>query len=131
MKLNEERVHERLDRSDNSMQSSTNEQRQLWTKFEDQVDENNKLISSENAVASQIMKRVNWIRTLGQDMKTMMQGIFTMTFLTFRAVTDIRSYLVSHLERPLYKEPMILEDSLGRSFPISLQFISSWDALTR
>ena len=131
MKLNEERVHERLDRSDNSMQSSTNEQRQLWTKFEDQVDENNKLISSENAVASQIMKRVNWIRTLGQDMKTMMQGIFTMTFLTFRAVTDIRNYLVSHLERPLYKEPMILEDSLGRSFPISLQFISSWDALTR
>ena len=51
-----------------------------------------------------------------------------MACFTCKVVNDIRNRLISHLERSLYQEPLILEDSLGRPFEITLQFTNSWEA---
>ena len=51
-----------------------------------------------------------------------------MNVATYRAILDIRRLLTNHLKRSLLQEPLLLEDAVGRSAPMHLQFITSWDA---
>lgn len=96
----------------------------------DSLHENNKLIHAENGAISQTIEpiRVDWTQSLGPFLKRCLQSIFMTTFATYKMVLDIRGSLPSHLERCLYQEPFLLEDSHGRIRPIYMDCINSWDA---
>ena len=128
MRLNNQAFHVRIASSEDRIESSAKEQQLLLKSLKDEVDENSMHIRAGNAVASDIARRLEWVRNLGQDIKKFLQGIFMTTYATYRLVLDIRDRLPSHLERSLYQEPFILEDSHGRIFPIPMQFVNSWEA---
>ena len=64
--------------------------------------------------------RLDWIRSLGQELKTSMWVIFSTTVAIYKEMTIIRARLPSQLERCLYQEPFILEDSIGRIAPVPI-----------
>lgn len=129
-KLNDEKLHARLESSEEKVAISIKEQRFLLNEIKDQLHENNNQVRAGNAVTSKIVGslRVDWIRSLSLDIKKFMQGIFVTTFATYKVVLDIRGRLPSHLERCLYQEPFVLEDSHGRIKPVHMDCINSWDA---
>ncbi len=112
------------------MESASKEQELLLKDVKDKLEESNKQIRAGNAVTLKISEalRLDWIRQLGNDLKTFMRKIFVMNIATYKAIMDIRRCLPSHLERSLYQEPFILEDAIGRIAPVHMQFISSWQA---
>jgi len=69
---------------------------------------------------------------MGNDLKALMQKIITVNLATYSSVLEIKRQLpaMNQLQVTLPSEPMFyLEDALGRVFPITLQFITCWDAL--
>lgn len=128
MNLNDERLQGRLEVSDDWIRSSMRKQELLLGKINDQLVANNELIQSGSMVSSKLVESFDWIRRLGQDIKNMMQGIFMLASVTYNAISDIANRINGHPEWPISSGLLILEDSLGRIFPISLQFINSWDA---
>jgi hypothetical protein len=78
-------------------------------------------------LAQQANVRLEWLNQLGQDLRTLMQKIISINLATYKCVVEIqRALLVS----PLTNEPIFyLEDAIGRVSPITLQFITCWDAL--
>lgn len=128
MELNNTKLNARLESSAEEVKASAKDQRLLLNQLKDQLDEHKAQIQSGNVVTSRIAERFEWVQSLGQDIKSFMHGIFVTTFATYKIMVEIRSLLPSQLERSLYEEPFVLEDPLGRVFPITMQFINSWDA---
>ena len=128
--LKDEKLHARLESSEERTAATIQEQRSVLDEIKDQLDENDKRIRAGNAMTSKIIESLglDWIRSLGLDIKKFMQAIFMTTFATYRAVADIQGRLPSNLERCLYQEPFVLEDSHGRIKPVYLDCINSWDA---
>lgn len=129
-KLNDKRLHIRLGDSEGKAEISFKDQKFLLEELKDQLNENNEQIKAGNAVTLKISEtlRLNWIRQLGQDLKNFMQRVFVMNVATYNAVKEIEGRLPSQLERSMYQEPFILEDSIGRIAPVHMQFITSWEA---
>lgn len=48
-------------------------------------------------------------------------------FLTYKAVMSLQTSIPAQLERCWTQEPAILEDALGRIFPVHLEFLDSWE----
>jgi hypothetical protein len=94
------------------------------------IEENNRLVTAGNRLSGRIMDalRLEWLRNLGADLRTLMQKTYSMNVAIFQAVISIQGLLPSHLERTLIQEPFILEDAIGRLSPVHLQFICSWEA---
>ncbi len=128
MELNNTKLNARLESSAEEVKASAKDQRRIWNQLKDQMDEPKAQIKSGNVVTSRIAERFEWFQSLGEDIKNFMHGIFVQTFATYNIVVDIRNLLPSRPERSLYQEPFILEDPLGRIFPITMQFVNSWDA---
>jgi hypothetical protein len=72
--------------------------------------------------------RLEWLKQLSGELKSLMVGVFVTNVSTYRAVLALQACLPSRLERVLIQEPFILEDAIGRIFPVHLQFVSSWEA---
>lgn len=69
---------------------------------------------------------------MGNELKALMQKIIMINLATYSAVHEIQRQLpaMNQLQAAVPSEPMFyLEDALGRVFPITLQFITCWDAL--
>ena len=129
-KISDQRLHARLNLSEESTESSSQEQRLLLKDANDKLDENNKQIRAGNAITLKLSEALSldWVRQLGNELKTFMRKIFVVNRATYKAVMDIQTCLPSHLERTLYQEPFILEDAIGRIAPVHMQFINSWEA---
>lgn len=112
------------------MNSSSKKQQLLLEDVNGKLEENNKQVRAANAVTLRILEalRLDWIRQLGNELKSLMRKIYIINVATYKAIIDIRRCLPSHLERSLYQEPFILEDAMGRIAPVHMQFISSWEA---
>ena len=112
------------------METSSKEQQRLLEDVKNKLEENNQQIRAGNANIQKLsaVLRLDWVRQLGNDLKTFMRKICVMHMATYKAILDIRGCLPSHLERSLYQEPFILEDAIGRIAPVHMQFISSWEA---
>lgn len=63
------------------------------------------------------------------DIKDALGSMLTINSQTYQAVIRLQSDLSSRLERTLVDEPFVVEDAMGRTVPVHLQFINSWDAL--
>lgn len=72
--------------------------------------------------------RLEWLKKLSTELKSLMAGVFVTNVAVYRAVLALQACLPSRLERVLIQEPFILEDAIGRISPVHLQFISSWEA---
>ena len=129
-KISDQRLHARLTLSEESTESSSIEQRLLLKAANKKLEENNKQIRAGNAITLKISEalRLEWVRQLGNELKTFMRKIFVVNMATYKAIMDIRSCLPSHLERTLYQKPFILEDAIGRIAPVHMQFVNSWEA---
>lgn len=69
---------------------------------------------------------------MGNDLKALMQKIITINLATHSSVLEIKRQLpaINQLQMAVPSERMFyLEDALGRVFPVTLQFITCWDAL--
>ncbi len=128
MQLNNQKLTLRLEMRDRRLETLMLEQQLQLTKLNNRVDTNHQQIRSGLAVPSKVSEHFERIKGFGQDIKGIMQDIFNTTRAIFKLAVDIRDRLPSHLERSFYGRTFILEDSIGRSFPITMQFISSWDA---
>lgn len=126
----DEKLHARLESSEEKTAVTVQEQRLILGEIKDQLDESDKQIRAGNAMTSKIIDSLgcDWIRSLSLDIGKFMRAIFMTTFATYKAVADIQGRLPSNLERCLFQEPFILEDSHGRIKPVYLDCINSWDA---
>ena len=130
LERNEETLHARLESVNEEVLISMEEQRCLLKDIKDQLHENNRLVRAGNMITAKIMEslRLEWVQNLSLEFKKVMQSIFVTPLLTYQMFRDSRGRLPSHLERCLYQEPFVLEDSHGRVKPIYMDCINSWDA---
>lgn len=123
---NDKRLHARFDRSIASAEC----QQKLLEEVKTRLDDVQKQTERCSTNSTKIMEtlRLGWVQQLGRELKTFMRNIFLTNIAIYNAVIDIRGRLPGHLEKCLYQEPFILEDSIGRIAPVHMQFISSWNA---
>jgi len=128
--LNDRRLHARLVKNEGSLETLSKEQKPLLEDVRNRVDENTRQIRTGNAIGIKFFEafRLDWIRTLLEEIKTEIRNSFATNLATYTAIMDIRGRLPSQLERSLCQEPFILEDSIGRLAPVHMQFINSWEA---
>jgi hypothetical protein len=102
----------------------------LLLEVQDRLKENNSLISIGNSIATGIADklRLEWLKKLCVELKSLMTGVFVTNVATYRAVLALQVCLPGRLERVLIQEPFILEDAIGRISPVHLQFVNSWEA---
>ncbi|MCJ1377618.1 hypothetical protein MMC17_000713 [Xylographa soralifera] len=126
-KVNDDNLNNRLTKDDERSRASLLEHRALIGSVNKRIKENNRLITNGNTISQKIQDalRLDWIRQLGEDLKSFMKSIFSVNVATYKAVVAIQEGLPSRLERMLYQEPFILEDAIGRVAPVHMQFISS------
>ena len=130
LERNEEALYARLGNVHEETIISVDKQRCLLKDIKDQLHENNRLIRAGNTVTAKIMEslRLEWVQNLSLEFKRVIQSIFHTPLLTCKIIRDSRGRPPSHLERCLYQEPFVLEDSHGRIKPIYMDCINSWDA---
>lgn len=111
------------------LQSQDN-QNALLGEIHARLEQNTQLLKSAKSRVETISDtlRLDWLRSIGSELKHFMGRIFFMNVAIYRVVVDIRALLPSQLERTLVQEPFLLEDAIGRISPVHLQFIASWDA---
>ncbi|KAF7675609.1 hypothetical protein GT037_006328 [Alternaria burnsii] len=102
------------------------------------LDEVNRRVTTGNNLLSALVRstRANWLLQLGHDLKALMLKIVAVNLATYAAVDKIQASVLDiqlvlpTLTRPI-SDPRIfyLEDAIGRVSTITLDFITSWDAL--
>lgn len=100
----------------------------IQSPFDSFLDILNETLGHIQAKTSQITGDITWLCSLGSDLKNMMNGIFVTALATYQLVNNMQTASLGRAERSLYNEPVILDDPLGRLFPIPLDFIDCWEA---
>ncbi|KAM0800303.1 hypothetical protein BDR22DRAFT_258396 [Usnea florida] len=94
--------------------------------------ENNALIktaASETKESSLgLRSAMEYLKSVGTDILSLMQKICKVNFLTYKAVISLQTSIPNQLERCWTQQPAILEDALGRVTPLHLEFLDSWEA---
>jgi hypothetical protein len=90
-------------------------------------------ISEGNSIANKFAQhtRLDWPNQLGQELKSLMSQIITVNLATYNTILDIKRALPStnQLVRSPANGPVFyFEDAIGRVTPITLEFITCWDA---
>ena len=127
LKLDNQKLTLRLETSERRLETLVQDQQLQLTELNDRVDANHRRMLAGCVTTSGVSEQLRWIRKFGQEIMSTMCELFVMTRTIYRTVVDIRDGLPSHAERILYGQSFVLEDPLGRTTAISLQFINSWD----
>lgn len=128
--LNDKKLLDRQTVTERKFQQATELQHDLLRDIRTQITENTQSLASIKSSTESVVSalRLEWLKTLGLELKSLMGRIFVMNLAIFRAVLEIRASLPSYLERCLTQEPFVLEDAIGRIAPVHMQFITSWEA---
>jgi hypothetical protein len=95
-------------------------------------------VSAGNNLLLRLTKaaRSDWLMQLGQELKALMVKIMAVNLVTYAAVDKVQKSVLNieqnmpALMRPISNDRMFyLEDPIGRRSTITLDFITSWDAL--
>ncbi|KAL1607942.1 hypothetical protein SLS60_002881 [Paraconiothyrium brasiliense] len=98
----------------------------------------NRRVTAGNSLLLKLAKtaRADWLMQLGHDLKALMLKIMAVNLVTYAAVDKIQKSVLNieqnmpTLMRPITTERIFyLEDAIGRVSTITLDFITSWDAL--
>jgi hypothetical protein len=113
------------------LQEARSLSRQDMTRQSTLIDEIRERVNETHSMTNRLTDalRLQWLRDLGSELKAFMGRIFMVNVYTYNAVLSLQSALPNHLERSmaLYQEPILLEDAIGRTAPVHLQFITTWE----
>ncbi|KAF2121392.1 hypothetical protein BDV96DRAFT_564178 [Lophiotrema nucula] len=125
-RLSEGRVTKQLNDNSISVADALTRQEAALIEVQSRLERTDQLISS-SSTASRIADtlRLQWLKSLGSELKTFMNKIFLVNMLTYRTVLAIQSSMPN--DAALIQEPIIFEDAIGRIAPVNLQFITSWE----
>ncbi|KAF1837793.1 hypothetical protein BDW02DRAFT_466187, partial [Decorospora gaudefroyi] len=128
--LNRKEMSEKLDEAERRNDIANIAQHTALDCIKDRIENANQNIEAGNTILGKISEtlRLDWLRQLGSELKTLMWRAMAVNISTYQAVIRLQTSLPSRLEGGLIEEPVILEDPLGRIAPVHLQFITSWDA---
>ncbi|KAJ4350224.1 uncharacterized protein N0V89_008845 [Didymosphaeria variabile] len=123
-------VKDQLNQIEQHNEQRDSSQQALLLNIKDRIDNATQHVTNGNTAISKIVDalRLDWLRRLGSDLKSLMHKVIATNIATYHAVVSIQTVLSSRLERTLIEEPIILEDPIGRIAPVHLQFVTSWDA---
>jgi hypothetical protein len=130
MAINRKEMNSMLDGAEQRNDATSTAQNTALDHIKDCIEHANQSIEVGNSILRKVSEalRLDWLRQLGSELKSLMRGAIAVNFATYRAVIRLQTSLPSRLERGLIEEPVILEDPLGRIAPVHLQFVTSWDA---
>jgi hypothetical protein len=106
--------------------------------LQSRLDEVNRRVTAGNNLLLALVRstRANWLLQLGNDLKAVMFKIMAVNLVTYATVDRIQASVLDiqlvlpTLARPLSDQRIFyLEDAIGRVSTITLDFITSWDAL--
>lgn len=123
--VNNDKLNKAL--KDSEQQAEASQQRAL-TEIHRRLDENNELLTRSNSTADEATERLEWLKKLGIQLRSLVYGVIVGNFRIYREVVAVRKMLTNHICRPLAEDPFILEDAVGRIAPVHLRFITSWGA---
>ncbi|KUI65554.1 hypothetical protein VM1G_00334 [Cytospora mali] len=83
-------------------------------------------ISAVQSRTKTVLQKLHCVSKLGARLQESTGQILSVVFTMSSDITYIRS-LVMRLERPLSDPHFVLEDAMGRSHPIYMKTITSWD----
>lgn len=128
--LNKNDVKNQLQQLELRHEARTSDQKTLLLDIRDRINNATHQITSGSVTLSKVADalRLDWLRQLGSELKSLMHRVVATNIATYHAVVSLQSVLPSRLERTLIEEPFILEDPIGRIAPVHLQFVTSWDA---
>ena len=127
LKLSNQKLTLKLETSERRLETLMQDQQVQLTKLNAQADVDHREMLAGCLLTSGISEQLKWIREFGQEIMSTMRELFLMTCSIYRIVVDIKDRLPSQAERMLYGQSFLLEDPLGRTTVISLQFINSWE----
>jgi hypothetical protein len=113
----------------NELASHFEAQHKALAKVSETANESHALASQTNTLSGQIINRLTQIGDLCAQVKTTVSKMLWLNVATYRMIQALTISLPGHLERSLFTEPFVLEDAIGRKFPVHLQCIISWEAL--
>ena len=89
--------------------------------------ENRKAIQAAKSEVQAIGSGMDFMRSLGAELLSFMQKIWSINILTYKTIVTLQSRLPPQLERCWTQEPVTLRDPLGRVTPVHLEFIETFD----
>jgi hypothetical protein len=130
MAINRKEMNSKLNDAERRDDATSTAQNTALDRIKDRIEHANQSIEAGNSILGKLSEalRLDWLRQLGSELKTLMHGAIAVNFATYRAVIRLQTSLPSRLERGLIEAPVLLEDLLGRIAPVHLQFVTSWDA---
>ena len=66
-------------------------------------------------------------RRLGSEILSIMENIWSANVMTYKAIITLQSQLPRQLNRTWTQSPVILRDPLGRTIPIHLEFVETFE----
>jgi hypothetical protein len=123
----QDKLKSKLETLGEKLDQTTKIQETLITRVQDVVESG--MSRGQNALMTiQSDLKFGWLRKLGTELKCMVFQIFEISGTTLNAVQRIEQRLPSKSEMSLIRT-FTLEDALGRTTPVDMLFVSSWDAL--
>jgi hypothetical protein len=128
------------DKLDGSIQESRRQTEVFSTRHENmlkkirhRLKEVDRRISEGNSIANKFAQhaRLDWLNQLGQELKSLMNKIITVNLATYDSILEIKRALPPTnqlVHSPASGPVFYFEDAIGRVTPITLEFITCWDA---
>lgn len=104
-------------------------QKTMLGHIQDRLQENTQLVASisSNAASIASLLKLGWLRRMGFVVKEYLADIMTVNMSMYQTVIRIQAAIPYISQGPI-TEIFMLEDAIGRTTPVTLQFINSWDA---
>lgn len=78
-------------------------------------------------IGRRILSRLEFVSRLGMELKSTTSQLISMVLTISAELSSIRT-IIMRLERPISEEFFTFEDATGKTFPIHLRTITSWEA---
>ncbi|KAL5348141.1 hypothetical protein ACLOAV_006621 [Pseudogymnoascus australis] len=104
-------------------------QKTMLEHIQDRLQENTQLVASisSNAASIASLLKLGWLRRMGFVVKEYLADIMTVNMSIYQTVIRIQAAIPYNSQGPI-TDIFMLEDAIGRTTPVTLQFINSWDA---
>jgi hypothetical protein len=108
MAIDRKEMNSKLDDAERRDDATNTAQDTALDRIKDRIEHANQSIEAGNSILGKLSEalRLNWLRQLGSELKTLMHGAIAVNFATYRAVIRLQISLPSRLERGLIEAPV-------------------------
>jgi hypothetical protein len=133
MNANHDKLEASIQESRRQTEVSSTKRDKTLKEIRYRLKEVDRRISEGNSIANKFAKhaRLEWLKQLGQELKSMMSNIITVNLATYYAILEVKGALPPTnqiFHSPASGPVFYFEDAIGRVTPITLEFITCWDA---